>query len=289
MGLYPNHHLVYAVLLNFNPEDKKLCQLLNRLVPKGVKFLHHGKNYYLEISECDNKRLTKTQYYKLYEDMWFNNILCHDHIYRLNEFSSKYYFDQKTSKDVLQEPLTECEYKKLFDDIPLTEIEQTNLSFLLNSELKEYIIDHYWYNRVVVWSSMGGPEDYRKIQYLIEVNIRNDRHDIDLFKKELYTIAKLDLIRDQSTNKIYIKLCDVESTRLHNSKYYLDNIVLWDIVNQHTKNVRVSGGSRFIIDDSDACTLTELEKSNLMSILDSDLKPFIVSHCWYDLLQQYNM
>lgn len=283
MGMYADHHLVYAVLLNFSANDERLCQLLKKLVPKDVKLLHHGNDYYLEISKCDDEALMKTEYYKLNEDLWFTAIEYSDHIYRLDKCDIERYYDYKTREYRVQKPLTEYEHKKIVDDIPLTEIEQNDLSFLLNSELKEYIIDHCWYNRVIVHCSLGEPSAalYRSLQYLIEVDVKYDRSEINDFKKKLHTIDKLDLIRDRSTGKIYIVLCDIRGSRLSESKYFSENVLLWDIVNPHTG---VRGGSRFIINDTDACSFTEQEKRNLASIIDSELKTYILSHSWYDLL-----
>lgn len=41
----------------------------------------------------------------------------------------------------------------IFSDIPMTPKQHEDLQVILASELKEYILDHYWYNRTIMRSS----------------------------------------------------------------------------------------------------------------------------------------
>lgn len=60
MGLFPDHHLIYAVVLY----GIDMPTLKSIGIPKNVKICSHNEKLYLEVAVCDNDDLLRTKYYK---------------------------------------------------------------------------------------------------------------------------------------------------------------------------------------------------------------------------------
>ena len=121
MGIFADHHLIYAVILD--TADISKINKFSTVIPKSVNVCSHGRKFYLEISVCDNDDLFATNYYKKNIDNWFDFKFCCEQVTRISDS---------------------------IDDILMTPEQYENLQIILNSGLKEYILDHYWYDRVTI-------------------------------------------------------------------------------------------------------------------------------------------
>ncbi len=145
-----DRHLCYAIIIKYE-KSEKFNEMMKRVLPKDVKFLCINKIYYLEISVCDDDDLFPTEYYKRFEGKWWRDTCYSDALWRIDKFSSMLTIESESDIYYINVPFTDIEIKKMHDDIPMKKSERENLLYLLNSELREYIIEHYWYNRTYVY------------------------------------------------------------------------------------------------------------------------------------------
>lgn len=164
MGYFQEHHLVYAVRLAKLPSPSIAQEILASLGLESVTVeKDHRDNYYLKICICDNAELNSTKYYKEKEDVWFGtNSFGRDGEIRkicdrrLTE-EERRIWDQQVEwalRDGFDRTIllddkiyTDEERQVFFDDIPMSVESKQILMKVLESELKDYIVDHYWFDR----------------------------------------------------------------------------------------------------------------------------------------------
>jgi len=252
MGIYVNYWLSYIIVVDINDDNIDDAINIIKSMPYNISVKSDGNIQYIEIAKCDNDRLTKTEYYKL---------------------------NMADQSKIIYETLL----KKINTDeiIELLHNEQEMLTYLLNSDLKKYIISHDWYAQYDCWTiydDLPRKRLYKFLQYNIIVNIDDNPDNINNFKNKLKSIcgncdplSSLNLFRQKDNNVKFIKLVECTGNRLENTPYYKHIEPVWNIYKVGRRKIKND-----IVAD-----LTEKESVMLQHILNSELKNNIISHGWY--------
>ena len=254
MGIYANEWLEYVLIIDINSSNTEIILEILRKLFSFPSIKTQGSHKYISIQKCDGFQLLKTKYYNEHKDNWANTYS-----------ESLVKIDEKYQNEIILDEKN----KIVFDNV-------------IDSNLKDYILDYGWYKYSCVGTTYGDdPIGRHYLQYIAEVNIENNLESIDLFKKKIVKVCELNKIHDipqlyrqKTDSMIFIKLSELTNDKLYESEYY-KHYPLWDLEKYSVGRTRIMNDTKL--------KFTNCEFNSLNILLTSEIASNIVCHGWYDV------